>query len=47
MSACHFELSVGKPLMEAARAVAARMEPALNRSHSFCVFRDLILEAVA
>lgn len=32
---------------EAARAVATHMEPAANRSHSFRVFRDLILEAVA
>ena len=32
---------------EAARAVASRMEPALNRSRSFGVFRELILEAVA
>ncbi len=32
---------------EAARAVAAYMTPTLNRSHSFRVFRDLLLEAVA
>lgn len=33
--------------MEAARALGKRMNPAQNRSRSFAVFRDAVLEAVA
>ena len=43
----HGYFVTGLRKMEAARAVAAHMEVPRNRSHSFCVFRDLVLEAVA
>ncbi len=43
----HGYFDTGLRKTEAARAVAASMEPEINRSHSFRVFRDLILEAVS
>ena len=33
--------------IEAARAVASHLQPASNRSRSFCVFRDVLMEMIA
>jgi len=38
----HFPGGLGK--IEAARAIARHMDPQRNRSRSFCVFRDALLE---